>query len=182
MTMRKTLLALAALGMGFAAAGPASAVTDGTFVGTVSGNSPFPGNLVFSGNGYDIDSVALYKCDVDQTGAGGCSDEETTDSRYDGDFSFTFDGGFLSGTWSYSPDGDEPLLPHYMVLKGGPEYTIWDISGLTGGNWMMPGQQALSNISFYNSDPGVIPLPAAGWLLISGVAGLAAAGARKRRA
>lgn len=186
------------LGFGLLAA-PAQAVpasnTDGVFVGDFSGNDPFGqgqgGGLFGDYNGTLIESPSLIKCSA---AVGVCDGEDGAFGPvYDGAFTFTRDDNEgRSGTWTYNPDGDEPRLPHYMAIKAGTGWTLWDISGFDYGVaqvWDTVGllnnggqQPGVSHISFYNSESTVVPLPAAGWLLISGVAGLGLFGRRKRAA
>ncbi len=106
-------------------------------------------------------------------------------------FSVTSNAGNTSGTWSLiSGFSFDPTKIYALVLKGGSNGSIaykLDTS-FTSGDWTnadiplngggnTPG---LSNIRLYSTGPlSTIPLPAAGWLLIAGLGGLAAM--RRRR-
>jgi hypothetical protein len=78
-----------------------------------------------------------------------------------------------SGTWSsiYAID--------YIAVKAGNYFVIYDADGLKEGNWStidllvgQGGQQPnLSHIEFFSSTKPV-PIPAAAWLLGTGLAGL----------
>ncbi|MFW6076999.1 MAG: PEP-CTERM sorting domain-containing protein [Hyphomicrobiales bacterium] len=116
------------------------------------------------------------------------------------EFSFTGLGG-ASGTWSYSPTGDDPAV-RYWAAKGGSEgfnffYVVPDefdgtCSGSfttmcldlalvqTAGSWSVPSG-SLSNISFYDTEaPPSVPEPHSLALLCVGLLGLGLM--RRRRA
>jgi hypothetical protein len=103
----------------------------------------------------------------------------------DGDFTITFDtlkdpGEYTGGTWSFAANGGETLVPKYLVLKAGNEFGLWDITGFSSGTWdtTVFTKSAISHISFY--DTGIVPLPAAAWLLLSGMGALGLAARRRR--
>lgn len=108
-----------------------------------------------------------------------------------------------SGTWTYSG----PELVAYLTVKAGPDYEIWGVQNLgnmgcwatniqssalcnnmdlisalmAGGSSMGP---ALSHLSIWGLESGdtpqLIPIPAAGWLFLSAIAGLVVVGRRRR--
>ena len=108
-------------------------------------------------------------------------------------FSDEIDGGEFSfsdfdtddpkeGVWNYSPDlGQDPFVTHY-ALKFGDNWEIYSWTGVgTGGfsdNWDL--SKGLSNITFY--DTGVVPLPAAAWMMIGGLGVIGGAMKWRRRA
>ena len=105
----------------------------------------------------------------------------------------------ISGTWSYNQLVGTPSI-RFWVAKAGNDFNLfWNVADGTGfdadnynqecleaaivsttGDWSTLGQMGLSHITFYNCGPGVnvVPLPAAGWMLI---VGLGAMGAMRRR-
>lgn len=106
-----------------------------------------------------------------------------TDEIDGGEFSFSnfADNDPKVGIWNYSPDiGQDPFVTHY-ALKFGNNWEIYAWTGLgTGGfsdNWNLGN--GLSNITFY--DTGVVPLPAAAWMMIGGLGMIGGAVARNRR-
>lgn len=116
-----------------------------------------------------------------------------SDSGTDGDLTVT--GGGTSGGWSFDYGINDPVM---FVLKGGNSFSAYlmDLS-VTSGTWNTDGIEkgngqpnpGLSHFAVYsggtngggNPPPNPIPLPAAGWLLISGVAGLGFFGRRKAK-
>lgn len=111
--------------------------------------------------------------------------------NYDnGGFKFTSNDGNFNGTWEVA----QSILDQYanvaIVMKDGnqnPIPTLVYIVSTTSGNWMTPWvnnqgrpNNSLSNVQLIVN--GQIPLPAAGWLMIAGIGGLAALKRRKRAA
>jgi hypothetical protein len=161
------------------------AATTGLFIGTFSGNDPFP-DAIFPGT--DMESVALYKCDEIEGDDPVCTDENAFAGDYSDNFSITFDefnddDEAIGGTWSFVTDLVTPLLPKYIALKAGPNYSVWDIGGLSMGTWSTADtldSKGISHISFYDSEPAPIPVPAAGLLLVSAIGGMAVLRRRKQ--
>lgn len=109
-----------------------------------------------------------------------------------------------TGTWTYDRDLDDPGV-RFWVAKAGSGFTLfWDVdqsvidSGVcdmadyytldclaeanvvTGGAYATGGA-GLSHITFYDSvDPHVVPVPAAVWLMGSGLVGLVAVARRRK--
>jgi hypothetical protein len=93
---------------------------------------------------------------------------------------YTDGAGGYSFDWTYDPSlvtgTSDPLYPKYVAVKQATSYQVWllDPSEYFGGS-IFTGLNDISHVSFYNTGtPGVVPLPAAGWLLLAGVGGLVA--------
>lgn len=112
------------------------------------------------------------------------ADKIEEDDR-DGDETVTFTGtlpaiGGTSGDWTVT-DYDTSSLTVTLVLKSANNFGAFLLDGepLTG-TWAT--SQDLSHASLWYSEtgtPSTIPLPAAGWLLLAGIGGLAAFRRRK---
>ena len=102
------------------------------------------------------------------------------------------DGEGIEGEWSYT--GDISAFDHMIaVLKAGNAFTAYllDLSVTPlEGTWNTAGldDKGLSHFSLYTRTGGggggglaPVPLPAAGWMLLAGVGGLAAWGRKRRR-
>jgi hypothetical protein len=107
-------------------------------------------------------------------------------------FSFGQDGNpATGGTWTYTPDDAEDPGITGFVTKGGPNYRVFlkDGPAFKGigdfSDFITPGdggqQGGLSHITFFDSTTPV-PLPAAGWLMIAGIGGIAALRRRRKAA
>lgn len=182
MTIFRTLAATAA----------AVLLAAGAHAATIQpGNNPFPGSLE--------GSPSLAKCDTGATGVAqgqtrSCSNWEDGASLgdYSGAFTLDYTSEFVAN-WSFDPSlvagipAADVLYPTKIGVKAGDSLKIYtivagtlggviDSFGITVGNDNTP---AISNVAFYDTGIEVIPLPAAGWLLLAGVGGLAAI--RRRR-
>ena len=82
------------------------------------------------------------------------------------------------GGGQYEITYDGPLIITMIGLASASNVELY--SFVSGGTYMTTTGQDLSNLGLYNF--GVIPLPAAGWLLLAGVGGLAAMRRRKKAA
>jgi hypothetical protein len=96
----------------------------------------------------------------------------------------------LIGSWSFVlPSAGEGFVWTNVILAfktglGGldPDWAAFLIpNGVTSGSWAISGQQALSHANLYaQKAPAPVPLPAAGFLLIGALGGLAAVRRRRR--
>lgn len=168
------------------------------FLESVGGNDPFNTGITVDG----VFSASLAKCDTGF--GGDCDNawqEGSSDGTYTvaggaaaNAFTVTYSGA-NAFEWSFTPANVEGELkyPLFIAVKtgaGGPGGSqSYELFGVTGdhvsgsidyadfaGASGFPGTfGAISHVSFYNgAPPNPIPLPAAGWLLIAGVGGMAA--------
>ncbi len=86
-----------------------------------------------------------------------------------------------TGTWLYTPDdASDPLITGW-IAKGGPNYFVYALGGFTGTFNIDKG---LSHLTFFDTERPTtpIPLPAAAWMMLAGLAGLGALGRRRSAA
>ena len=106
-----------------------------------------------------------------------------------GDGTTTYmDDGFDYFTSTYTLGIDDPAMTLFVV-KAGAGYTVYDSVYAAGDGFftfdgsiytMYYTETDMSHVSVYDSElPPPIPLPAAGWLLLGGLGGLAAMKRRK---
>lgn len=115
--------------------------------------------------------------------------------KSDEDIFVEADEGAIEGDWSASGFTSNTLI---VTLKSGPEFTAYLFENVTGPDiggtfeTLLAGlvnnqgrSQALSHLSIFSAEReggdnnNEVPLPAAGWMLLAGLGGLAAA--RRRR-
>lgn len=171
------------------------------------GNDPFGGNNGFIRVG-DYYSPGLAKCDEGTEDDQNDTPRECDDWEggvADGDYTEAFDLEYTSDltfTWSFTAedvtgiDSDDVLFPKFVAVKSGSPndpnsnngYYLFDVTGHLSGSISVASTDStdsffnsISHVSFYDTgdDTPPIPLPAAGWMLLAGVGGLAAM--RRRR-
>lgn len=177
--------ALAAVAASFLAAGGAQA---SLIEVAVPGNDPFPGAL--------MGSPSLAKCDQGGQAGTVCSvwEDGAAPGNYADAFTVTFIDS-MSAEWSFDPTAvtgvapAEVLFPSLIAVKGGNFYNVFDVAGALSGTVSTLGievgagnQPDISHVSFYDTGPAPIPLPAAGWLMLAGLGGLGLVARRRRKA
>lgn len=92
-----------------------------------------------------------------------------------------------SGTWSYTPGVGDPSVITAFVIKAGPAYSIFEWDATSGTDYSdiawdtsNLGGKALSHITFFDTGPAPVPLPAAGFLLAGALGGLGLMRRRKK--
>ncbi len=97
-------------------------------------------------------------------------------------FSITFDDARRNtGGWSYYPCQACAAITGWVAKSGGG--FVWfhtdPLTPVTGGSWFTPSGKELSHLTFYGGaagpillSPAEVPLPAALWLLATGLAAL----------
>jgi len=193
----RIILPLAALGLALTVSFASATTLTLTGAGTTCSTSQLTVSLdcegAYSGNASsDIDALTVL------FGETGWSELEKVDasSGSSGGLTVTTTDGTI-GTWAYS--GDTSAFGGMIaILKGGPTFSAylldlevvplagdWNTSGILKGNGGAGPE--LSNFTLWTRPGGgpdtpPVPLPAAGWMLLAGVGGLAAWGRRRRNA
>lgn len=170
---------------------PTTASAD--FIRTISGNDCSGvfgqsfGNCTIPSQ-YDPDqSPVIIK--FDRLNNGSFTTEINTDlfPSIDGsEFSFSFTGNGSTGTWTYTPGDDDPII-NFFVAKGGPNFNLFsNLGDPNTDTWLTPNNgggnpAGLSHLTFY--DGGITPpqeIPEPGTLALLGL-GLLGFSALRRR-
>lgn len=153
----------------------------------VPGNDPFPQSITVG----NITSEALAKCDDGSENANNTVCGTWEDGNAAGDYRPAFSLTYVDAqTFNWSFDSSKVLGnpqvvydPRFVVIKQSNDYDVWELTAqeiAAGMGTITTQRNDISHVSFYDGNPGtVIPLPAAGWMLIAGIGSLAAL--RRRR-
>ena len=135
-----------------------AALEQGDYLGTFSGN--------------DSEAAMLADLDLDVNLLARVNWPDTSNAGLE-IFNLTFndDNEAIDGEWSYSG----PAIVGYIVIKAGNQYAVYDYTGVAMQNmgiWDTSelGNKGVSHITAYQAK--VVPIPAALWLMVSGLAGL----------
>jgi hypothetical protein len=206
--LKKSTVAAAAIAVAMMAGGASAAtlfdgsgtfdgneIDDGRFIGNDPFGGPPPAGFTADNNTAGLVTPGLAKCEDSPDGSPVvCSNWE--DGGAVGDYSnafeltYTLENGFFTLDWSFDPNGvtnlgnAELLYPHYVAVKQSNFFDLWVLGDDERlGGTIFTGLDDISHVSFYSTgDTPVIPLPAAGWLLLAGIGGLATMRRRKKSA
>ncbi len=88
------------------------------------------------------------------------------------------DGNIIGGEWVYTG----PEIVRYLAFGAGPLFSLFEFTDGTNTGFFNTStllNKPIEYLTVYSAEP--IPLPAAIWFLLSGLAGLLGFGKRKRR-
>jgi PEP-CTERM motif len=171
-----------------------SSVASAAFVATVGGNDCAG---VFGDSFPECKVPALYDPDetpiiikFDYNNETGLFSTEINSALFPtisgAEFAFDFTGEGGTGTWTYTPGVDDPVIT-FFVAKGGPNFNLFsNLGDPNSDTWFTPPNPGvpnagLSHLSFYDSDGGEIPIPEPGSLALLGVGLIGIAGLARRR-
>ncbi len=144
-----------------------AALVQGDYLGTFDGNASEASMMADLG----LNVSQLAKVDWPDTADDGLSVS---------DLVFNDDNEAVSGGWSYSGPG----VVDYIVVKAGNMFAVYHYTDANTGGMPNMGiwdtgdldNKGVSHISAYM----VVPIPAAGWLLVSALAGFGLLGRRRK--
>jgi hypothetical protein len=180
----KTTLAALSVGAVFALSGAASAAT--YTMGSGKNECGAGGFSSCSLNG----SPSIFKMNFD-----GSTDKNTSFASITGsEFTFAYSDGNRIADWTYTLGANDPGLTA-VVVKAGSAWAF-TTDGWSFANGVYTGQvstkdaglvninngkgRKISHITFFDTAVSPVPLPAAGWMLLAGLGGIAAMKRRKK--
>ena len=183
------LAACAASVLAIASAAPAGAATCSSLTApqdfSTFENCTGRGNDFFADISAEVDRLfGIQLTDDLSYSPGPGSNAEFNEARAnDNEVGLAFDpaADFDGNTFTFT---SLPQLTLFVSFKQGPEWDLWRVpqAFLDGTQSSFEITHTLGNDTSHISTFGVIPLPAAGWLLLGGLGALGALGHRRRRA
>lgn len=147
-------------------------------------------------------SPVIAKYDYNDDGS--VSGVETNDAVFLTVSGSEFNIDVPGGSWTYSPDADDPGVRYWSAKAGNGFNLFWEVEAVEvemggacydgiytlsclsaalivdSGEFVTPDGRSLSHLVFYDSEnPHIVPLPAAVWLMGAGLLGLAGVARRK---
>jgi hypothetical protein len=181
MKLTKTAVAVVSVGAFFAFAGTAGAATIPCTTSTAANGATLSVTHALDAACFTGNDTNLITSTFDIFGLTGWILADKNGSSTDGDQSITFTSGVTNGTklgsWEISSLGTAASV--MVNLKAGNGWGSF-LVGTTSGTWTSTKELSHASVYYRPGTPSPVPLPAAGWMLLAGLGGIAAAKRRKK--